>query len=295
MLQQRIQTFLEVANCLSFSTAARNLYISQQAVTRQIASLEQELGLRLFYRTTRQVTLTPAGSLLRDSFSQINRQLQNDIRKARELNSSGKALLRVGFLSALSRKDIILPITDFLMRNCPELELDIRLLDFVVLRNQLLDQQLDFCITTSNDWRFWPGIHTTVLQQKQFQVVYSSRHPLADQKDITLQDLSAHTQLVLPNDNMLSGIEMWGRKIPFSHVVACPDISTLMVRLELGEGFALLTKVIEGHDAPNLHYWDVPFPEAHAEIVCICQEHAREDITTLIQQIAHNDLVQLKD
>lgn len=60
MLQQRIQTFLEVANCLSFSTAARNLYISQQAVTKQIASLEQELGLRLFYRTTRQVTLTPA-------------------------------------------------------------------------------------------------------------------------------------------------------------------------------------------------------------------------------------------
>lgn len=59
MLQQRIQTFLEVANCLSFSSAARNLYISQQAVTKQIASLEQELGLRLFYRTTRQVTLNP--------------------------------------------------------------------------------------------------------------------------------------------------------------------------------------------------------------------------------------------
>ena len=293
MLQQRIQTFLEVANCLNFSTAARNLYISQQAVTKQIASLEQELGLRLFYRTTRQVVLTPAGSLLRDSFSQINRQIRSDIRKARELNSSGKSLLRVGFLSSLSRKDIILPITDFLMQHCPDVALDIRLLDFVALRNTLLDQQLDFCVTTSNDWRFWPGIYTTVLQQKQFQVVYSARHPLADQETIALQDLAAHTQLTLPNDNMLSGIEQWGRKIPFSKVVACPDISTLMVRLELGEGFALLTKVIEGHDALNLHYWPVPFPEAHAEIVCICLEQAREEISGLIQKIAHSELVHL--
>ena len=92
---------------------------------------------------------------------------------------------------------------------------------------------------------------------------------------------------------MLSGIEQWGRKIPFSKVVACPDISTLMVRLELGEGFALLTKVIEGHDAPNLRYWPVPFPEAHAEIVCICREHPREEISALIQQIAQSGLVHL--
>ena len=293
MLQQRIQTFLEVANCLSFSSAARNLYISQQAVTKQIASLEQELGLRLFYRTTRQVTLTPAGSLLRNSFTQINRQIRSDIRKARELSSSGKSLLRVGFLSSLSRKDIILPITDFLMQHCPELALDIRLLDFVALRNQLLDQRLDLCITTSNDWRFWPGIHTTVLQQKQFQVVYSARHPLAKKETISLSDLAAHTQLTLPNDNMLSGIEQWGRKIPFAKAVACPDISTLMVRLELGEGFALLTKVIEGHEASNLRYWPVPFPEAHAEIVCMRLEQAQEEISGLIQQISQSGLVHL--
>ena len=135
-------------------------------VTKQIASLEQELGLRLFYRTTRQVTLTPAGSLLRDSFSRIDRQIRSDIKKARELNSSGKALLRLGFLSSLFRNDIILPITDFLMQHYPELVLDIQLLDFVELRNSLQDRRLDFCVTTSNDWRFWPGIRTTVLQQK---------------------------------------------------------------------------------------------------------------------------------
>lgn len=293
MLYHRIQCFLEVANSLSFSAAASKLFISQQAVTKQIAALEQELGIKLFYRTTRQVSLTPAASLLRDDFSQINRQITDSIRRAREIDASGKGLLRVGFLSALSRKDIILPITEHLMKEHPALEVDIRLLDFVELRNRLLDGRLDICVTTSNDWQLWPGAQTTVLKRKQFQVVYAAHHPLAAEGELRLEHLAEHTQLTLPNDNLLPGVEQWGRKIPCRRAVRCPDISTLMVRLELGEGFALLTKVVEGHDAPELRYWDVPFPEAHAEIVCICRENAPEDIRRIMRGIRSRELVRL--
>ena len=230
---------------------------------------------------------------LRDAFSQLNRQISDSIRKARELDASGKSLLRVGFLSCLSRKDIILPITDFLAQAYPQLEPDIRLLDFVELRHSLLDDRLDLCVTTSNDWRFWPGTYAKVLRQKQFQVVYSARHPLSKLETLRLEDLAPHTQLVLPNDTLLSGVEQWGRRIPFRRVITCPDISTMMVRLALGEGFALLTKVIEGHDDPNLRYWDVPFPEAHAEVVCICPENARNEIRQVVHGISGQDLVRL--
>lgn len=289
MLYQRIRCFLEVANCLSFSAAAKNLYVSQQAVTRQISQLEQELGVKLFYRTTRQVTLTPAGALLRDDFTQINRQISDSVRRAREIDRSDKGLLRVGFLSALSRRDIILPIADYLEQKHSMLQ--IRLLDFVELRNQLLDGRLDFCVTTSNDWKLWPGVQTTVLRKKQFQVVCSKRHPLAQEKELSLPLLGEHTQLILPHDNLLPGVEQWGRKIPYRKTVLCPDISTLMVRLALGEGFSLLTKVIEGHDAPELCYWDVPFPEAHAEIVCICPEGS--NLKGLMAELRDNALVKL--
>ena len=55
MLYKQMCCFLEVANVLSFTTAAHNLYMSQQAVTKQIAALERELGFKLFNRSTRDV------------------------------------------------------------------------------------------------------------------------------------------------------------------------------------------------------------------------------------------------
>lgn len=293
MLYQRIRCFLEVANSLNFTTAAQNLYMSQQAMTKQIAALESELGVKLFYRSTRRVILTAAGSALRDDFIHINSQISASIRRARDLAQLQNGLLRVGFLSALSRRDVILPVTDHLFKTYPETQFDIRLLDFVELRNQLLDHKLDLCVTTSNDWKLWPGVWVSVLRQKQFQVVYSDRHPLARAEQVTLEELGRHTQLTLPNDNLMSGVELWGKRVPFRRAVPCPDISTLMVRLALGEGFALLTQVFDGHEDPSLRYWPVPFPEAHAEVVCICREEEGQAVRDIIRGIGGPGVIRL--
>ena len=60
----KLQYFLSVAECLNFTEAARRHYISQTAMSQQILALEQELGVTLFHRSHRQVTLTPAGTAL---------------------------------------------------------------------------------------------------------------------------------------------------------------------------------------------------------------------------------------
>ncbi len=62
MTIHQIECFLEAARTLNFTEAANHLYISQQGLSRQIASLEKELELRLFDRTTRDVRLTRSGS-----------------------------------------------------------------------------------------------------------------------------------------------------------------------------------------------------------------------------------------
>ncbi|MGB3990429.1 MAG: LysR family transcriptional regulator, partial [Acetivibrionales bacterium] len=63
------RVFCEVAKCRSFSRAARELYMTQPAVSQAVMNLERELGVRLFTRTSKGVTLTNDGHLL---FEHVN-------------------------------------------------------------------------------------------------------------------------------------------------------------------------------------------------------------------------------
>lgn len=55
---QQIRFFLEAAECLNFTEAAKRLFVAQSTLSKQIALLEDELGLKLFYRSNRTVGLT---------------------------------------------------------------------------------------------------------------------------------------------------------------------------------------------------------------------------------------------
>lgn len=61
---QQLHYFMELANCLNFTRAAANLYVAQPTLSQQIAELEAQLGVTLFIRNSRSVTLTPAGTIL---------------------------------------------------------------------------------------------------------------------------------------------------------------------------------------------------------------------------------------
>lgn len=63
----QLECFLAVANCLNFSRAAEQLRLTQPAVSHQISTLEDELGVKLFKRTSKSVRLTRRGIYTRST------------------------------------------------------------------------------------------------------------------------------------------------------------------------------------------------------------------------------------
>lgn len=63
---EQLERFLVVADCLNFTTAADQLYVGQSTISRQIAALEDELGVTLLIRGPRSVELTEAGRVMQE-------------------------------------------------------------------------------------------------------------------------------------------------------------------------------------------------------------------------------------
>lgn len=107
MPDDRLRTFLAVARCGSLTRAAKELYISQPAVTLQIRKLEQEYNTSLFHRQERGVQLTPAGRLLLEYAKRIDGIYDEAAEEISALNGSVRGTLRVG--ATLTIGEYVLP------------------------------------------------------------------------------------------------------------------------------------------------------------------------------------------
>jgi DNA-binding transcriptional LysR family regulator len=115
----------------SLAGAARRLHISPMVATRRLAALEQDLGVRLFHRTTRSMSLTPEGeAFLPYAQALVEGELaaRANLRAAKE-GVSGT--LRVNTSTAFGRK-LIAPIVPRLLKTHPSLRIDLELTDDVV-------------------------------------------------------------------------------------------------------------------------------------------------------------------
>ena len=95
---RQLRYFVAVAETLHFGRAAERLHVTQPPLSRQVAALEQELGVRLIERQSRRAVLTPAGARFLEDARQIIAALDRACRDARAWQSGDLGELTIGFM-----------------------------------------------------------------------------------------------------------------------------------------------------------------------------------------------------
>src|SRR3954451_8251682 len=116
---RHLRYFVAVAEELHFRRAAERLYVAQPAVSEQIRKLEQELGVRLFDRTQRKVSLTVAGEALLGEARRVLRQAELAQLAARNATQSAVEQLRIGIVPGSLPPEVPLALQQLARRPRP--------------------------------------------------------------------------------------------------------------------------------------------------------------------------------
>ncbi|WP_457668936.1 LysR family transcriptional regulator [Thiolapillus sp.] len=190
-----LRTFLAVADSGSFSAAAQQLYLTQPAVSKRLAALEAELGIKLFDRIGRHVRLTHAGEVLLPKAREILLQTQDMKHLASSLQTeiSGALLLGTSHHIGLHR---LPPILRAFRNRFPAVDLDIRFMDSEAACMAVEKGELEMAIVTLPTEAL-PHLETRELWEDELCFVASEEHELAGATKVPLERLT-HYPAVLP-------------------------------------------------------------------------------------------------
>jgi DNA-binding transcriptional LysR family regulator len=138
---RQLRSFLKIVELQSFSKAAKALGYSQSALSVQVHGLEQELGVRLFDRMGKQVTLTQPGQELFQQIVPLLHQFE-EIRDAMKKNRPAE-MLRLGMIQSLCKSKMP-EIISYIHSHHPNMDITITLDSPAVLLNKMEHNQVDF-------------------------------------------------------------------------------------------------------------------------------------------------------
>ena len=240
---RQLECFVAVAEALHFRRASEGLGLSQSALSERVSALEHELGARLFFRTTRQVSLTQAGSEFLQDAKRILSDIDRSVANVRHSADSDLHHIRVsGVDEAIS---MLLPRALLAFRQTdPKVHVQILEISSSEQHSQeLITHRTDVAfVRTQQEDEF---ITSELLHRQPIVVVLADSNPLSSSRSLSTSDIAdqpivgypKHARPIL-HEALWSGF----RKIGTQPNIVCEiiDKSTLLQFVAHGLGIALV-------------------------------------------------------
>ncbi len=189
-----LKTFVSVAKHASFSMAAKQLYLTQPAVSKRVTALEEDLNTKLFDRLGRKVLLTQAGEVLLAKARVILKEIDESRQMIANLSGQVRGRLSLGTSHHIGLHRLPTILRAFTNRY-PEVELDLHFLDSETGCEAIERGQLDLVIVTLPP-KPAPTVTVRKLWDDPLDIVVAPGHPLAQKNIITLEDLAAQPAIL---------------------------------------------------------------------------------------------------
>lgn len=255
MNTNQLECFVQVAQNLSFRQAAEALHLSQPTVSKQVASLEADLGGSLFVRTTREVRLTSLGeSFLRDA-TEILQLAYAAEERARRHTSGGDLVIAYSDTSELMR---LTPVLDLLRREHEGLHVQLRQGPRDANVSQLSREQVDIVMGFRTKPLDAGGVSFTALIESGLCCIVRKDSPLAGFESLGPEDVEGLPQVVCLPPGLRRHGSVAQSEVPdagYGLTTQCATSSEAYALVDAGFGYAIV---------PSLYTMPDPFHQVIA-------------------------------
>lgn len=280
LLDQKILYFLKVVETGSFSGAARALYLSQPALSKQMAKLEQELGFSLFNRSGYRPVLTAKGQLFYQACIRLDRQCQEMLDQLRQLDPP---VVNLGFTGSFENREILAFLQEYQTQQ--GIRLNFVQGDFEQCLHDLLRGKVEVSLGIESTYRYSSGVEYEILHSYEMCVLTSCSHPLAQRSQVDIREIAGEGFLCLSprfgkgfyKDYMAAFAK--DRIVP-RIVKEVDSFDELVFSVSLGEGIAIASKNVAGEEVRA-----IPLQGSHhaSNYVIACRkQESREEVRQLM-------------
>lgn len=172
---EQIRYFLTLSQELHFWNAAEKLFITQSALSRQIQSLEDDMGVKLFERSKRNVKLTKAGAFLREQWIRMSEEIDRVHRQAKSIHEGTYGTVSIAYPGSIAY-GFLPAFISAIANELPEVKLELLEPTDISIEQLLLNYQLDLALR--RDPAENPALQSIDLYAEHFSLIVPTNHPL---------------------------------------------------------------------------------------------------------------------
>ena len=243
MNTDQLKSFIQVAENLNFARAAEILKITQSAVSRQIHSLEDELGTKLLHRTTRTVTLTPAGISFLEDAKNVMGRLKVAEQKIQRHQSTNIQVLTIGCQNE-ANLDLLCKVLKSCKQQIPKLYPFLKVIPHRAILNLFYQDELDLLFGFQEDI----PIKNDTIYKELFQIplccIVPASHPWAERPELAKEELYLENIVVCNSYAIPARVAEMQNQIS-QHILPestymCENLQVLLTLVRAGYGCSVL-------------------------------------------------------